>query len=76
MCLAIPGKIIKIINANSPIKYAVTDFEGVTKEICIAWVDAKEGDYILTHAGLAISVVNEEEAKLTLDALKRTGNVK
>ena len=76
MCLAIPGKIIKIINANSPIKYAVTDFEGVTKEICIAWVDEKEGDYILTHAGLAISVGNEEEDKLNLDARKRTENDK
>ena len=76
MCLAIPGKVIKIINESSPIKYALTDFDGIQKEICTAWVDVKEGDYILTHAGLAISVVDEQEAKLTLDALKRTGNVK
>lgn len=76
MCLAIPGKIIKVINPDMPIKYALIQFEGIQKEICIAWVDAKEGDYVLTHAGIAISVIDQNEANLTLEALKLTGDVR
>lgn len=38
--------------------------------ICIEWVDVKQGDYILTHAGIAISVVDEKEAEETLKDLK------
>ncbi len=76
MCLAIPGKILKITNPDMPVKYALTQFEGIEKEICIAWVDAQEGDYILTHAGIAIGVIDEQEAKLTLEALKLTKDVR
>ena len=38
--------------------------------ICIEWVDVKQGDYILAHAGIAISVVDEKEAEETLKDLK------
>ena len=36
----------------------------------IEWVDVKQGDYILAHAGIAISVVDEKEAEETLKDLK------
>ena len=43
---------------------------GILKNICIEWVDVKQGDYILAHAGIAISVVDEKEAEETLKDLK------
>lgn len=70
MCLAIPGKIIKIINPQDSLKEAIVDFGGVQRVICIAWVDAAVNDYVLAHAGMAISVIDEEEARLTVEALK------
>lgn len=66
MCLAIPGKIIHIDHSVPDLKMAKVDFGGMIKDVCIQWVDANIGDYILAHAGMAISIVNEEYAKETL----------
>jgi hydrogenase expression/formation protein HypC len=44
------------------------DFGGVIKEnVIISLVDAKIGDYVLVHAGFAIQVVDEEEAKKMIE---------
>lgn len=66
MCLAVPGKIIRIDDSVPGLKMAKTDFGGMMKDVCIQWVDAGIGDYILAHAGMAISTVNEDYAKETL----------
>ena len=71
MCLAIPGKIVQILNPDDALRQAIVDFGGIQREICIAWIDANVGDYILAHAGMAISVIDEEEARLTVDALNK-----
>lgn len=66
MCLAVPGKIVSIDTSVPELTMAKVDFGGMTKNICIQWVEATVGDYILAHAGMAISVVDEEHAKETL----------
>ncbi len=71
MCLAVPGKIVSIDRSMPDLAMAKVDFSGITKDICIQWVDATEGDYILAHAGMAISVVNAREAEETLKDLKK-----
>ncbi|WP_370860681.1 HypC/HybG/HupF family hydrogenase formation chaperone [Parabacteroides faecis] len=71
MCLAVPGKIISIDRSVPDLAMAKVDFSGVTKDICVQWVDAAEGDYILAHAGMSISVVNAREAEETLEDLKK-----
>ena len=71
MCLAIPGKIISIDRSEPELAMARVDFSGITINICIQWVDVTEGDYILAHAGMAISVVNAREAEETLEDLKK-----
>lgn len=71
MCLAIPGKIVSIDRSEPDLTMAKVDFSGIVKSICIQWVDVAEGDYILTHAGMAISVVNAQEAEETLEDLKK-----
>ena len=50
------------------------DFEGIKKEVNLALVpEAKIGDYVLVHVGAAIGIIDEEEAKKTMDALKLMG---
>jgi len=66
MCLAIPGKIVTIDRATPGLKMAAVDFGGLTRKICVEWVDATEGDYILAHAGMAISRIDTTEAAKTL----------
>ena len=71
MCLAVPGKIISIDQRIEDLAMAKVDFGGIIKNICIQWVDVAEGDYILAHAGMAISVVDTQEAEQTLADLKQ-----
>jgi len=68
MCLAIPGKIVKIDASTPDLRMAEVDFGGIRKDICVQWTEAVEGDYVLAHAGMAIAVVSEAEAVQTLEA--------
>jgi len=74
MCLAIPGKIISIDNSDPELKMARVEFGGIHKEICIQWLDqVTVGDYILAHTGTALSIIDEEDARATLDLLREMG---
>jgi hydrogenase expression/formation protein HypC len=66
MCLAVPGKIISIDSSIPELRIAKVDFGGVIKEICVQWVDASIGEYVLAHAGMAISVIDANQAEQTL----------
>lgn len=66
MCLAVPAKIKKIEG-----KRALVDFGGLERRISLGILDhAKEGDYVLVHAGFAIGKVERAEAEDTLKALE------
>lgn len=71
MCLAIPGKILSIDDSIPEMRMARVDFGGIIKSICIQWVDVSEGDFILTHAGLAITKVDTNEAEITLNTFEK-----
>lgn len=71
MCLALPGRILSVDCSLPNMKMALVDFGGVKKNICIEWVEAKVEDYILAHAGMAIAVVNQQEAEETLMDLEK-----
>jgi hydrogenase expression/formation protein HypC len=48
------------------------DFGGVLKEASLAYVpDAQVGDYVIVHAGFAISRLDEDEANKALDYLRQ-----
>jgi hydrogenase expression/formation protein HypC len=50
---------------------ATVDFGGVTREVCTEVVpDAKPGDWTIVHAGFALNLLSEEEARETLDILQ------
>lgn len=61
MCLAVPGKIVSIHGHN-----ALIDFGGVQREANVSLVEPKVGDYVVVHAGFAIQIVDEEDAKETI----------
>lgn len=67
MCLAVPGRIIKIVDEQG-LRMGEIDFGGVSRKVCLAYVpQAIVGDYAIVHAGFAISQVDEEEATRTLE---------
>lgn len=75
MCLSIPGKLIEIVAELDPtFRIGKVDFDGIKKEVNLAMVpEAKIGDYVLVHVGAAISIIDEEEAKITFDILMQMG---
>ena len=62
MCLAIPAKILKVKDGIAEVDFG----RGVSREVNVMLVNAKVGDYVLVHAGYAIQVIDEKEAKETL----------
>ncbi len=75
MCLAIPGKILEFPKALDEVfRIAKVDFDGIQKEVNMTMLpEAKIGDYVMVHVGLAISIVDEAEANETLKFLKKMG---
>lgn len=72
MCLAVPGKIVGILDDPDPaLRRAKVDFAGVRKEVSLAFTpEAAEGDYVLVHVGFALSVVDEAEAQKIFEYLR------
>ena len=63
MCLAIPALVLRLIEAED----AIIDAGGVAKRVSLALVpEAAVGDYVVVHAGYAISRLDPEEALRTL----------
>jgi hydrogenase expression/formation protein HypC len=76
MCLAIPGRVIEVVDAAN--RLAQVDVAGVRRTINIGLLDAEgdgaqPGDWVLIHVGFAISMVDEEEAAQTLSLLAGMG---
>lgn len=70
MCLAVPAKVIEKRDMM-----ATVEVEGIRRDISMMLLpEAKEGDYILMHAGFAIQIIDEEEARLTSELLKEVLN--
>ena len=70
MCLAVPGKVLETSGDDSW-RMATLDFGGIHQEACLAYTpDAGVGDYVLVHAGFAISKIDEAHAREVFDTLK------
>lgn len=62
MCLSIPARIIEIVN-----QMATVEVGGITRQASLMLLpQAATGDYVLVHAGFAISMVDKAEARETL----------
>ena len=76
MCLGVPGKVLSVEENAQGMAMGSVSFGGVNKEICLAYVpEAKPGDYVIVHAGFAISIVNEQEATETFEILRQMGEL-
>ncbi len=63
MCLAIPARVVEWLEADE----AIIDAGGIEKRVSLALVpEAAVGDYVIVHAGYAISRLDPEEALRTL----------
>ncbi|MDI6785728.1 MAG: HypC/HybG/HupF family hydrogenase formation chaperone [bacterium] len=70
MCLGIPGKVIDIEGAMAKVEIGAAH-----REISLQLLpETKVGNYVIIHAGFAIQLINEEEAKKTLDLLDSISN--
>ena len=67
MCLAIPARIVELESDNAVVDAMGTRFRAKTTLL----PEIKVGSLVLVHAGFAISVVDEEEARKTWDIVER-----
>ena len=73
MCLAIPGRVTETTDGDL-MRMGKVDFGGVTREVSLAYLpEVAVGDFVIVHAGFAISQVDEAEAQETLDMLVESG---
>ncbi len=73
MCLAVPGRIVEVRDDRGT-RMATIDFDGIRKEICLAYLpDIEVGDYAIVHVGFAISKVDEQQALETLAMFREIG---
>ena len=71
MCLAIPGNILTISGDDPLTRMGRVNFGGIIKEVNLAYSpEADIGDYVIVHAGFAISILDEEEANRVFDYLE------
>jgi hydrogenase expression/formation protein HypC len=76
VCLAIPGRVIEVVDEAN--RLALVDVAGVRRTVNIGLLDAdghgaEPGNWVLIHVGFALSLVDEEEAAATLALLQGMG---
>ena len=72
MCLAIPGKIESITGDDPLSRMGKINFGGIVKEASLVYVpEANVGNYVIVHAGFALSRVDEDEAQKVFEYLKQ-----
>ncbi|MGE4046699.1 MAG: HypC/HybG/HupF family hydrogenase formation chaperone [Acetobacteraceae bacterium] len=70
MCLAVPGQVLSVDGDDPLTRTGRVSFGGTVKQVNLAYVpEVHIGDFVLVHAGFAISIVNEQEAQRTIDYL-------
>ena len=62
MCLAIPGKVLKVEKG-----FAIIDYSGEQRKASVELVKVKPGDYVLVQAKFIIQKIPKKEA---LEAIK------
>lgn len=72
MCLGVPGRVLSIEIDPAGTAMGKVSFGGVSKEVCMAFVpEAAPGDYVIVHAGFALSRLDEQEAAEVFDLLRQ-----
>ncbi len=73
MCLAVPGRVEKILDSNGVLMGRV-NFGGIVKDVCLAYVpDIQVGEYTIVHVGFALQRIDERSARETLKLFEEYG---
>ncbi len=76
MCLGVPGRVVDINRHDVGMQMGRVQFGGIQKQVCLSFLpDIRIGDYVIVHAGFAISQVDEEEAAKTFEILRQMGDL-
>jgi len=76
MCLAVPGKVVEIVGDDPLLRSAKVSFAGVIKLVSLTCTpEAKLGDYVLVHVGVAISTIDPADAEETFRYLRQMGEL-
>ncbi len=68
MCLGIPGEVVA--EPRGELRLSLVSFAGVKREVSLVYLpEAKQGDYVVVHAGFGIAVVDGEAAAQALSLL-------
>lgn len=74
MCLGVPGLIIERSSESGELAHGTVEFAGVRRSVSLAFVpEAAPGDYVIVHAGVAISMIDPLEATRVFETLKEMG---
>jgi hydrogenase expression/formation protein HypC len=75
VCLAIPGRIIEVVDESN--RLAKVDVAGVRRSVNIGLFDGDDavrpGNWVLIHVGFAMSKIDEDEARATRELLEGMG---
>jgi hydrogenase expression/formation protein HypC len=72
VCLGVPGEVKTIVDGD--LRMGRVAFGGVVKEVCLAYVpEAEVGDFVVVHAGFAISRIDREAAERVFSYLDELG---
>lgn len=72
MCLGIPAQIVELLDPDA--RLAKAEISGVRRTVSVALCpEAEVGDWVLVHVGFALSRIDEEQARATLELLEQMG---
>lgn len=72
MCLGIPAQIVELV--DEPAGLAKAEISGVRRSVSVALCpEASVGDWVLVHVGFALELIDEDQARETLELLEQMG---
>lgn len=75
MCLGVPGRIVETWCEDGAV-LARVDFLGEERRVCLNYLpDLAVGDYVIVHAGFALTLVTADEADRTVAMMREYGLV-
>lgn len=71
MCLGVPGEIVRDYRDAAGLRLGVVRFGAIEREACLAFVpEAHAGDFVIVHAGVAISTLSPDAAREVFEYLE------
>ncbi|MBA2769564.1 MAG: HypC/HybG/HupF family hydrogenase formation chaperone [Sporichthyaceae bacterium] len=74
MCLGMPGRVVDVLDA--PRQSAIVDVDGKRREVSVSMLElagqpgVRVGDWVVVHLGLAMTRIDETEARHLLESMR------